>query len=240
MAKKKLEEKTEELAVVERQSSDLQTQYIHELETNPKYSLKVNPEGKYKMSEMQVKFIERYVDVKSIATAAEYCDISMEEARGYYLAYSSQEEIRRINLALYKRQFATRLLSLDEIGGYLTSLLTDHNVATADQLKPTDKLRVAQMLIDLNKLKIDSLNDPSTLMSTSIDVQIKNLSVETIRQLLSQEKKKNGRIEVEKIAEEDASVEELAYLSTLPTQDLLDIIEDSNKKRSDANEQSEN
>ena len=232
----KLDRKTEELAVVEQRSTDLQTQYINELETNPKYSLKVNPEGKYEMTEMQVKFIERYVDVKSVATAAEYCGISMEEARDYYLTYSSQQEIKRINLALYKRQFATKLLSLDEIGGYLTSLLTDDNVASADRLKTPEKLRVAQMLIDLNKLKIDSLNDPSALMSTSIDVQIKNLSVETIRQLLTQEKKKKERIEVEKIVEDEVSIEELAYLNTLPTQDLLDFIEDTNKKRSDVNE----
>lgn len=235
----KLDKKTEELAVVEQRSMDLQTQYINELETNPKYSLKVNPEGKYEMTEMQVKFIERYVDVKSVSTAAEYCGISMEEARDYYLTYSSQQEIKRINLALYKRQFATKLLSLDEIGGYLTSLLTDDNVASADRLKTPEKLRVAQMLIDLNKLKIESLNDPSSLMSTSIDVQIKNLSVETIRQLLTQEKKKKERIEVEKIVEDEVSIEELAYLNTLPTQDLLDFIEDTNKKRSDVNEQAD-
>ena len=232
MAKKKLKEKSEELAVIEEKSSDLQAAYIKELESNPEYSLKVNPEDKYDMSETQVKFVERYVDVKSIALASELCGISADEGKGYYLAYSSQQEIRRINRALYKRQFANRLLSLDEIGGYLTSLLTDENVATADRLKTVDKLRVAQMLIDLNKMKIDSLNDPSKLMSPSIDLEIKNLSVETIRQLLRQEKRKQEKIEVEKIMEEDATIEELAYLQTLPTKDLLNIIEDTNKKRS--------
>lgn len=234
--KKKTPLSNESLIEVSRQATALQKEYISDLDTNPKYSLEVDPENKYHMSEQQKEFIKHYVNFKSVATAAEICGIDMDIAKAYFVSFQSQAEIRRINLALYQRQFANKLLTLDEIGGYLTSLITDENVPLADQLKTIDKLKVISMLIDLNKTKIESLNNPTTIMAQDLDIEIKNLSIQTIQQLLKAEKKAKV-IETGEFAEV-LSPEENAYLSTLSTKELLNLIDETNKgdKKDDKSE----
>lgn len=234
--KKKTPLSSESLIDVSRQATALQKEYISDLDTNPKYSLEVDPENKYHMSEQQKEFIKHYVNFKSVATAAEICGIDMDIAKAYFVSFQSQAEIRRINLALYQRQFANKLLTLDEIGGYLTSLITDENVPLADQLKTIDKLKLISMLIDLNKTKIESLNNPTTIMAQDLDIEIKNLSIQTIQQLLKAEKKTKV-IETGEFAEV-LSPEENAYLSTLSTKELLNLIDETNKgdKKDDKSE----
>lgn len=231
MAKKKtdkLAKHQQSLAIVQAQSQALQDDYIKDLDTNPKYALVVDPEDKYAMSDLQKNFIMHYVNYKNVNTAAELTGIDQDTAKQYFVAYPTQQEIRRLNLALYHRQFANRLLSLDEIGGYLTSLLTGNNVATAD-LPATinDRLAIVRLLIDLNKMKIDSMQNPSLIMASDIDVQIKNLSLATVRQLLAQDAKPVEEVELQ----DNLSMEESAYLSTLPTSELLNLIDATNKEK---------
>ena len=227
----------QELSVISENSKEIQEVYMNELDTNPKYSLSVDPLNKYSMSEPQKKFIQYYVEFKNISTAAELAEISMEVAKQFFVAFSTQAEIRRINLALYQRQFCNKMLDLDQIGGYLTSLLTDDNVTIADRLKTSDKLRVAQMLIDLNKFKAESMMDPMTLMTKDIDVEIKSLSVATIRSLIKTQREMNDeKKEIISSVADDMTPEESAYLSTLPTKDLLKLIEDSQSKGDNENE----
>lgn len=217
--------------VVEEKAQKLQQDYFDELENNPKYSLEVDPENKYNMSETQKMFIKQYVDTKNISTAAYLAGIDNEVAKAYYIAYNSQLEIRRINMAMYQRQFKTKLLSLDEIGGYLSSLLTDSNVAEADRLKTTDKLRVAQMLIDLNVTKINALQNPELIIHKDIDNQLKSLSLSTIKDLLNHtDKPVDNDIIYEVTNNDNLTPEESAYLSTLSTNELLNIIETTKKE----------
>ena len=207
----------------------LEQQYLEDLETNPKYSLVVDPENKYDMSEKQKLFIKQYIDTKDVATAAYLSGIDIEIAKTYYIAYSSQCEIRRINLAMYQRQFANRLLSLDEIGGYLSSLIVDVNLPSIDKLKTADKLKVLQMLIDLNKMKIEAMQNPEIIMSKNIDSQLKSLSIETIKDLITTTKKNPNNV-IYEVTDNELSPEENAYLSTLNTDELLNIIESTKQK----------
>lgn len=208
-------------------SKSLEEQYRKELVENPKYSLRADPEGKYGMSEIQKRFVEHYVNFKSIGTAAEFAGIDLDKAKEFYVAYDSQQEIRRINLAMYHQQFNARMLSLEEIGGYLSSIIVDTFVAEADKVKTMDKVRISQMIIDLHKLKTNSLTDPQSLMMKDLDSQIKNLSLATIEALIKQATKKPNTYEVE--VDSSLTPEESAYLSTLPASDLLNIIDDATK-----------
>lgn len=216
-----------EIQDISKQANELEASYLHELDINPKYSLEVDPENKYNMTDEEKQFVRLYVDYKSIGTVAEFMDIKTETARAYYLSYKCQQEIRRINLALYQRQFAARLLSLDEIGGYLTSILTDNFIPEADKLKPKEKLEAAKMIIDINKLKIDSLHKPEILMVKELDSEIKSLSISTIKRLLYETDNMYEKNAVVANIPNDIELlpEESALLSTLPTNELLDLIE---------------
>lgn len=202
--------------------------YSEMLESTPKYSLSVDPENKYDMTEAQKKFIKFYIDTKNINFAAELAGITSEEALAYFASYSSQQEIRRINLALFHRQFNAKMLTLDQIGAYLTSLLSGVNVPLADQLKSSDKLKVVDLLIKLNELKDRALNDPSVVAFSDIDTQIKDLSLTTIKQLLANTKKKNTD---ELVFTGTLTPEEYAYLKTLPSKDILALVEQYNSNK---------
>lgn len=211
----------------------IEASYIKELETDPELSLEVDPLGKYNLNPVQKDFISYYVQFKSVAGAAELCNIDMGVAKTFFMDYVVQQEIRRINRALYHKRFAHKLLDLNDIGGYLSSLITDENVPLGEQLKPREKLMVVNMLIDLYKLKSDGFKDPSKISSLDISSQLKNLSLDTIRQLLSQSNKKEDNKTL--INDPNLLPEEKEYLNSLPTEDLLQII-DSNNKGGDANE----
>lgn len=233
--KRKMFEERKELSLMDTQElKELQDGYMNDLETNIDNSLIVDPEDKYGMSEAQRNFVKYYVEFKNVNTAADLAGIDMDTAKSYFIAYSSQQEIRRINKALYRRQFANKLLSLDEVGGYLTSLLTDEDVPIGDRLSNKDKLKVAQMIIDLNITKQEAFLNPEIIMSNKkLDVQIKDLSVKTIKQLLENDEKKD----IDNISGNTGlTPEEEAYLSTLPTEDILKLLEETNSKGGNENE----
>lgn len=229
--KKKIQSK--ELTITPTEVAQLQKEYAKEIEEDPQYSLEPDPTGELQMSETQKDFIRHYVEFKNINTAAELTYIDADTAKAFFVAYNTQQEIRRINRALYHRQFASKLVSLDDIGGYLSSLLTGDNVPLADQLKTTEKLRVVELLLRVNEMKSQSMQDPSQLAHSDIESQLKNLSVKTIQQLLVQNntvviQQKNDAIN--KLDDGTLSVEEKAYLSSLPTSELLKLIDETNKE----------
>ena len=211
----------------EKELQEVQKNYIKELENNVEYSLQVDPDNKYNMSESQKKFIENYVQFKNINTAAELSHIDMNQALEFFTAYNTQTEIRRINRALYHLQFSHKLLELDDLGGYLSSLLTDENVPLANQLRTKDKLKVVEMIIEINKLKKQGVEDPSEIIYKDLEVEVKNLSIKTIQQLLESSSKKS-KIDYDR--DTVLTVEEKDYLNTLSSKELLDLIESTNKK----------
>ena len=210
------------------ETHDLQEEYIKEIESNPEFSLLVDPENKYDMPDLQKEFIRFYCEYKNIGAAAELAGIDADTAKLYYTSYNSQQEIRRINRAMYQRQFCTKLIDLDQIGGYLTSMLTDVNVPIADRLKSSEKLRVVELLMKLNQMKIEGMQDPTKIMENDLESQIKNLSISAITELLNQSTKLKDKNKIVAEFTDQMTPEETAYLSTLPTKDLLELLDKSN------------
>ena len=233
--KKLLESKGLPQIVKENQekSAELQT----ELASNPEYSLEVDPTDKYSMSDAQKEFIKNYVEFKSIPMAAELSGIDLDTAKAYFLAWSSQQAIRRINKAMYQRQFSHKLLTIDELGSYLSSLIEDEDVPLADRVKTTDKIKIAQMLIDLQLYKNQAIDNPDRLLDLNIEGEIKELSVKSIKMLLYQKKKegkdnekKDARDAIDAIGSDEALLpEEEAFLKTLSADELLKLIDETNK-----------
>lgn len=233
MKKSKKQEYNKIYDMTDAQIDELQAKQAQLIETDPKYSLVVDPEDKYNMDALQKKFVEYYVEYGSINFAAELAQIDMDTAKLYFAAYSTQQEIRRIKKAMYQRQFATKLATLDDIGGWLTAVLTDE-VPVSEQVKTSEKLRIAQMIIDLHKYKRESMIDPQDIMSKDLDSQIKKLSVNSIQALLKQSDKENKvKNEIDKL---ELSFEEKAYLESLPTDDVLAMLENINDKGGTSNE----
>ena len=143
-------EKKPDLKVIEKQNTQFTTELSKELDENPEFSLEVDPTNKYSMSEEQKRVVKNYCEFKSIPMSAELSGISLDTAKSYFVAYSSQQEIRRINRAMYQKQFSNKLLTIDEISNWLSSLITDENVPIADRVKTMDKVKIAQISSKFN------------------------------------------------------------------------------------------
>lgn len=212
-----------------------QIEYLDTIKNNPQYSLIVDPENKYNLTLQQKEFIGLYCEFKNIQLAAMMSNLELEEAMTLYSSYPCQQEIRRINLAMYQTQFANKLISLNELGGYLTSLLCDA-VPSGDKLSPSDKLKVAQLILDLNKTLKETPSEVKDIIDIPIDTQIKDLSIKSIKALLEANKNKEKiKEEKEKIIEsfenfDNFSQEEISFLNTLSTKELLDLLDSMEKE----------
>lgn len=212
-----------------------QIEYLETIKNNPQYSLIVDPENKYNLTLQQKEFIGLYCEFKNIQLAAMMSNLELEEAMTLYSSYPCQQEIRRINLAMYQTQFANKLISLNELGGYLTSLLCDA-VPSGDKLSPSNKLKVAQLILDLNKTLKETPNEVKDIIDIPIDTQIKDLSIKSIKALLEANKNKDKiKEEKEKIIEsfenfDNFSQEEISFLNTLSTKELLDLLDSMEKE----------
>lgn len=233
MAKKKKENLYDNLMTEEFKQK--QIEYLDTIKNNPQYSLIVDPENKYNLTLQQKEFIGLYCEFKNIRLAAMMSNLELEEAMALYSSYPCQQEIRRINLAMYQTQFANKLISLNELGGYLTSLLCDA-VPSGDKLSPSDKLKVAQLILDLNKTLKETPNEVKDIIDIPIDTQIKDLSIKSIKALLEANKNKEKiKEEKEKIIEsfenfDNFSQEEISFLNTLSTKELLDLLDSMEKE----------
>lgn len=215
------------ITIIEKKNAEYSENLSKELSTNPEFSLDVDSANKYGMTDEQKTFIKHYCEFKSIPMAAELSGIDLDTAKSYFVAWSSQQEIRRINRALYQRQFSNKLLSIDEIGRYLSSLITDEDVPLADRVKTMDKVKIAQMLIDLQLYKNEAIENPSSIINTDLETEVKALSINSIKMLLCQKKKEDNQSSTN---DADLSPEEEAFLHTLPANELLKLVDSNNKK----------
>lgn len=217
---------------------DIQIGHINELETNPLYSLEVDPENKYDFSQETKLFIENYIEFRNFSLASELAKLDFDKAKEIFSDYRVKNEIRRINRALYQRQFAAKMLNLDQLGSYLSSAITDEFVPTANHLSPKEKLKAIELLLEIQDIKTQSINNPTLIINKDINLQLKELSVESIKELLEQSKNKNEKTEIiEDLNKENLlTIEDKAYLETLPLKDLIDLVNETTRNRGDKNE----
>lgn len=232
MAKKK--ETTKELI----NKSELGLTYLKSLEQDSIYQINVDPDNFYKMTAEHKQFIELFIQYRNLSIVTELMNLTYEKAKEYFLMYSTQQEIRRINTALYHRQIATNIIGFEDIGRYLSSWLIGADIPDTDKLKPSEKIQVAKLLLDWHKQMKDFIDKPEIITAEVIEEQIKDLSVENIKQLIktnslidinkaSKEKIENKEELIEELNKTDLlSKDELDYLNTLSIKELINLIKD--------------
>lgn len=207
-----------------------------ELETNPMYSLEVDPEGKYSFGPVEREFIEHMVQYKNVKfVSVVLMDMDMKEGIEIYKSPNVQNEIRRINLAMYARRFCSKMADLDALGGYLTTALTDENVPAADRLSGKEKLAAVKLLIELNQLKGQAMENPEVIDYVDIEKEVRSLRVDEIQMLIenSSEDDKTADKKRDIIAKIDSdgllSPEEVAYMRTLSIKELKKLARELGK-----------
>lgn len=212
----------------------LETNYINEVYTSKKYSLEVDPFNEYNMTENQKTFIRNFVEYNNIPNAAKLSGINEEEALNYYKLMSTQNEIKRIRLARYHRNFAGKMVSLDEIGSYLTAVLIDE-VPASERIVGQNKLKVVELLIKVNELKTKVINDPTVIDTIDVEEQIKNLSLSSIENLIKNASKSNTNnnssiekdeiiSQIQELNDERLTTDEISDLKAMSMESLVEIL----------------
>lgn len=237
MSKKKKQE------IVKLRKDDLGMNYLKSLEDDPKYQIEVDPDDFYEMSGEHKTFVKLFVQYRNLAVVAELMELDPVTAKDYFTRYSTQQEIRRINTAIYHRQVATNIIAFEDIGSYLSSWLIGADITEADRLKKSEKLQVVKLLMDWHKSMREIIQKPEIITVQTIEDEIKELSVANIKQLLAtksilkanEEKKMSKPLPdtddkdelIAQLNEDNAlSKEELEYLETLSVKDLLALLKE--------------
>ena len=207
--------------------------YMKEVEGDKRYSLEVDPDGKYRFDDDTKRFIETYCEYKNLAVVTNMLQMDPAEAKSLMSSYCVVSEIRRINVAQYHRRIATKMMTLDDIGGWLTSLVSEENLPIGDVSSPKTKLEAVKMLMDLNKYKAEAYSNSDFIdmsKTESLEEKVSQLSVDEIKQLLYADAARSKVEEMKKkkddlIAKIDPdrgklTAEERSVLETLPIEDL--------------------
>lgn len=208
-------------------------EYFEILKSNPQYSLLVDPENKYNLTEEEKNFIGIYCEFKNIELAAMMSQISVDRAMSLFSSYACQQEIRRINVAMYHQKFANKLLSVEELGGWLSSVLMD-DVPASDRITTSEKIKVVEKILQIHELLQNGIQNPKDIIDLNIEEQLKNLSVSSIKNLLKEtnEPKKSNDELIQEFEDFDIFTDEdIAYLRTLTTEELLSLLEETQKMK---------
>lgn len=237
MSKKKKQE------ITNIRKNDIGMNYLKSLEDDPKYQIEVDPDNFYEMSSQHKQFVKLFVQYRNLAIVAEIMEITPMLAKDYFTRYSTQQEIRRINTAIYHRQVATNIIAFEDIGSYLSSWLIGADVPEVDRLKKGEKIQVVKLLMDWHKSMREIIQKPEIVTVQTIEDEIKELSVANIKQLLAtksilktnEEKKQSKPVPntdnkdelIAHINEDNLlSKEELDYLETLSVKELLALLKE--------------
>lgn len=230
---KNIKKNKKELIINSDEVTIISEDYINEINTNTKYSLDIDPLNIYNMLEEQKNFIKFYIEYKDVKLASVLANIDENKAIDYLSAYSSQQEIRRIYKALMHRRFASKIISLDKIGAYLSTFLTDEFIPEGEKLNSKDKLKCVNLLLDYYKLKSEFITNPKEILTEKdLEEDIKSLSIDTIKSLLNTKNENDNKNSiVDKISKDNKlSIEEEAYLKTLSFKELSDLLESIKKE----------
>lgn len=223
---------------------ELGMNYLKSLENDPKYQIEVDPTGFYGMDEEQKLFVKLFIEYRNLPIVAEIMNLQPTKVKEYFTQYSTQQEIRRINAALYHRQVATNIIAFEDLGSYLSSWLIGTDIPEADRLRKGEKIQVVKLLMDWHKAMREILQKPEILTIESIEEEIKELSIANIKQLINTKSllnsmKVNEKSSTTKTLSNDKqelisqlnidnalSQEELKYLESLSVKELLSLLKE--------------
>ena len=200
-------------------------EYINNKDDN---SLEVDANNRYNFDDLTKAFIHLYCEFSSLEFTCKQLDITVAQGEKLISQYNVQLEIKRINKAMYNRCFARQVMNLQDIGGYLTSLITDE-VPVTKQLSRKDKLEAVKMLIALNIRQEELLQQPKTEIiiqqEENVEEELKKLSLASIKQLISTKENEDERKTIIQDLKNkyNYSIEELMKFSTMSIEELKKI-----------------
>lgn len=152
---------------------------------DPEYSTEVDPQNKLGFTGQQRNFITMYI---------QYNDVGMMLASGFTMDDITTlrstpkiwNECQRIEKAIVAHRLVGKVLSLDELAAFLSSMVMGIGLPAHERLTPNAKLQAIRLLFEYVALssKPDALFNAIEVESQEIDKKVANMTTEEIRLFL--------------------------------------------------------
>lgn len=194
----------------------------------------IDKSNKYELNDIQKEFIKYYIEFKNIPLVAQFIGIDEALAVDIFKGYGVQEEIKRINTELYRKRFNSKMISLSELGSYVSSLITGEDVPLSEQLNKKEKLDAAKILINIYELKNKAIDNPADLnvYDYTTEDEIKKLSLSSIKALLNEKGKEDKKNELIRSIDRSGllTIEDKALMQSLSIDELVTLLNEVNEK----------
>lgn len=196
--------------------------------------VEIDQNNKYGLSDIQKEFVKYYIEFKNIPLVAQFIGIDEATAVDIFKGYGVQEEIKRINTELYRKRFNSKMISLSELGSYVSSLITGEDVPLSEQLNKKEKLDAAKILINIYELKNKAIDNPADLnvYDYTTEDEIKKLSLSSIKALLNEKGKEDKKNELIRSIDKSGllTIEDKALMQSLSIDELVTLLNEVNEK----------
>lgn len=224
MRKKKLKEYREKLKKLKEALRDLDNKCEEYKEDVSSLEFHINSQDEYFMTDIQKEFVLLYSQYHDPFVVGDMLQLTREETVEVWSNYYVKRALEELGRIMFHKQIIAKLDSIDELGGYLTSLLTDQDIPQCDKLSPKDKLAVCRLIIQLNEFKASLfVNSPDFIYK---DLPEGNPSKKKIVDFLKSQSTKEERQRKTSQLPPEVSMFERIYLETLP-KDQFDMITDN-------------
>ena len=197
---------------------------LQSVQQNTLYSLDISNE--YGWNDQQKLFLCLYIQTGSFKYSCSISKLNEEDATTFLMSYNAQKELRRINMMIANKQFENKMASLNDIGGYLTSLIIG-DCFMKDKLETKDKIAVIDLLLKVHKTQIDAIKEPQTIIARDLNVDFKNLSIQSLKTLIDNYKTQESN----DIINSSLSPEEIASIKSTGREiaEIVNTLDDKNE-----------
>lgn len=135
----------------------------------------------YKFNQDEKNFIYVFEKNNSLEKTSKQLNMPLENCTRVYSDPKIQEAIKFLRLQKHREIFNTKMMTLEDIGKYLSNAILD----LSGEIPFRDKLDATNLLINVHKTMNDIQKDPIEINSYNIlSTQVQNLTVNDIKNLL--------------------------------------------------------
>lgn len=196
------------------------------------YTLKVDdkdPSNSYTFNDNEKLFISNWIEYKNVNIVSQIMNIDNDTILNYLNNYYINNEIKKLEEDITKKRLSQKILTLDELQSYLSSLIVDYNVPQNEKLSTKDKISAIKMLTEIKELKAQTINGNNIINAIPETDRLNELSVDTIKSLLNMNNLNKTDEEKKKIINELLSISnlsstEIIELQNKPLDELKDLL----------------
>lgn len=156
-----------------------------------------DPTGCHKFTDREKEFIRTWLQWENIPMTAQALHCQINEVTDKLNDYYIYNEIRRLEAQLNAFRLKTKIMSLDEMQAYLSSMILDDNVPIGLRLSQKDKLLAMRLLNEVKRTKNEAYTgNVSVIDAIPAPNDLQQLSVDTIKALLEHHDDQDEKNEV--------------------------------------------